>query len=90
MQLLDIENAAEVNSGLSAKIKVWYFIKALERERKGYCDGTSGTHHTNYILHADWRLESCVPSWSLIFAAFNLCLFGVYFECLYVSVGIAM
>lgn len=40
MQALDIENAAEVNSGLSAKIKVWYFIKALERERKGYCDGT--------------------------------------------------
>lgn len=25
---------------------------------KGYCDGTWETHHTNYILHADCRLNS--------------------------------
>lgn len=45
------------------KLKSDIALRAQEglEEMKECCDDTSGTHHTNYILHADWRLESRGP-----------------------------
>lgn len=64
MHEFDIESTAEVN-GETLNKKPDIALGARERLKavEGCCDVTWETHHTNYILHADWRLNSRAPRW---------------------------
>lgn len=62
MHEFDIESTAEVN-GETLNKKPDIALGARERLKavEGCCHVTWETHHTNYILHADWRLNSRAP-----------------------------